>query len=85
MPAVEAMQCEVPLICSNTTSMPEVAGEAALLVNPFDVHEIKNAMVKMYSDPSLRQALIEKGRVQKNFFTWEKTANLLWQSIEKVL
>jgi glycosyltransferase involved in cell wall biosynthesis len=85
IPIIEAMQCDVPVICSNTTSMPEVAGNAALLVNPFTVDEIKNAMIRMYKDAALRCALIEKGRIQKNFFSWEKTADLLWQSVEKIL
>jgi glycosyltransferase involved in cell wall biosynthesis len=85
IPIIEAMQCDVPVICSNTTSMPEVAGDAALLVDPFEVDAIKNAMIKIYSDASLRQALIEKGRIQKNLFSWERTATLLWQGIERIL
>ena len=85
LPIIEAMQCDVPVICSNTTSMPEVAGNAALLVNPFDVDDIKSGMIKLYADASLRQALVEKGRLQRNVFSWERTAGLLWQSIEKAL
>lgn len=83
IPIIEAMQCEVPVLCSNTTSMPEVAGDAALLVDPFDVAAIKNAMVKLYADAALRESLIKKGAVRKNFFSWEKTAQLLWEGIEK--
>jgi len=85
IPIIEAMQCDVPVISSNTTSMPEVAGDAALLVDPFDVNAIKDAMIKIYSEASLRQSLIERGRIRKNFFSWEKTADLLWQSMEKIL
>jgi glycosyltransferase involved in cell wall biosynthesis len=85
IPIIEAMQCDVPVISSNTTSMPEVAGDATLLVDPFDVNAIKDAMIKIYVDASLRQSLIEKGRLRKNFFSWEKTADLLWHRVEKIL
>jgi glycosyltransferase involved in cell wall biosynthesis len=79
------MQCDVPVICSNTTSMPEVAGNAALLVDPFNVEDIKNAMVQVYTDRFLRDILVQRGGEQKNLFSWERTAGLLWQSIEKAL
>jgi glycosyltransferase involved in cell wall biosynthesis len=79
------MQCDVPVISSNTTSMPEVAGDAALLVDPMSTEEIKAAMVKLYSDPLLREGLIEKGRERRQLFTWKKTAEKLWNSMEKAL
>jgi glycosyltransferase involved in cell wall biosynthesis len=85
IPIVEAMQCDVPVISSNSTSMPEVAGDAALLVDPFDVREIKEAMIKLYNDEAYRQQLIEKGRLRKNVFSWERTADLLWNSVTKCL
>lgn len=85
LPIIEAMQCDVPVISSNTTSMPEVAGDAALLVDPFDVEAIKTAMAQVYSNPALRTDLIEKGRRQKLLFSWEKTAAALWKSMEKCL
>jgi glycosyltransferase involved in cell wall biosynthesis len=85
IPIIEAMQCDVPVICSNVTSMPEVAGDAALLVNPLNVIDIKNAMIKIYKSGSLRDDLITKGRIRKTFFSWEKTADLLWASITKCL
>ncbi len=85
IPIIEAMQCEVPVICSNTTSMPEVAGDAALIVDPFNVNEIKEAMKKIYQNNALKKELIKKGSIRKNFFTWEKTANLFWEGIAKCL
>ncbi|MEJ7679533.1 MAG: glycosyltransferase family 1 protein [Segetibacter sp.] len=85
IPVIEAMQCELPVICSNITSMPEIAGNAALLVNPINVDEIKNAMINLYRSPSLRMDLIEKGRQRKNIFSWKRTADLLWKSITKCL
>lgn len=83
IPILEAMYCEVPVITSNITSMPEVAGDAALLVDPFSIDSIKNAMILIEKDPSVRMGLIEKGKLRKEKFSWDKTADLLWKSIEK--
>ena len=83
IPIIEAMQCDVPVVCSNTTSMPEVAGNAALLVDPFAVESIKDGLVQIYQDAALRKNLIEKGRARKDVFTWERSASLLWQGIQK--
>lgn len=85
IPLVEAMQSETPIITSNVTSLPEIAGDAALFVNPYEVNEIKNAMLKLRSDDTLRLKLIESGKQRKNNFSWDKSANLLWNSIEKTL
>lgn len=82
IPIVEAFRCGVPVITSNVTSMPEVAGDAALLVNPFQPLSIAGAMKRVAEDVSLRQDLIRKGHIRKNEFTWQKTADLLWESIE---
>jgi glycosyltransferase involved in cell wall biosynthesis len=85
IPVIEAMQAEVPVITSNVTSLPEVAGDAALLVNPFDIVEIKNAMMKIYSDKGLAADLVKKGILQKQKFSWDKSADLLWQSVVKTI
>ncbi|NNE54893.1 MAG: glycosyltransferase family 4 protein [Flavobacteriales bacterium] len=85
IPVLEAFQSETPLITSNVTSLPEVAGDAAILVDPFNVDEITHAMERIAHDPELRIALIEKGKQQVQKFTWERTADLLWQSIERIL
>lgn len=85
IPVIEAMQCEVPVIASNVTSVPEVAGDAALLVDPYNVSEIAQAMQDITENPSLRAELIEKGKKRSRNFTWEKTADLLWHSVEKAL
>ena len=85
IPLVEAMQSEIPVITSNVTSLPEIAGDAALFVNPFEVNEIKNAMLKLRSDDNLRLSLVEKGKQRKNNFSWDKSADLLWKSVEKAL
>ncbi|HTA82309.1 MAG TPA: glycosyltransferase family 1 protein [Bacteroidia bacterium] len=85
IPIIEAIQCEVPVITSNVTSMPEVAGNAALLVDPFSVDSIADALLKMYKDAGVRQDLIEKAKLRKDIFTWDRTADLTWKSIEKTL
>jgi glycosyltransferase involved in cell wall biosynthesis len=65
--------------------MPEVAGEAALLVDPFQPISIAGAMSMIAKDKTLREALISKGLVRKDKFTWQKTADLLWNSIIKAI
>ena len=85
IPLVEAMQTQTPIIASNVTSLPEIAGDAALYVNPLNVDEIAQAMLKLYLDKNLQQQLIEKGNLQKQKFSWDKSADLLWKSCEKIL
>jgi glycosyltransferase involved in cell wall biosynthesis len=85
IPIVEALQCHTPVICSNTTSMPEISGNAGLLVDPFEVKSICNGMLDMYKNESLRYQLIENGKIRKNMFSWDKSADLLWNSITKCL
>jgi glycosyltransferase involved in cell wall biosynthesis len=85
IPLVEAMNCNVPVITSNVTAMPEIGGEAALLVDPFSIQSIANGMRTIWKDETLRNSLIEKGKVQRQKFSWDKTASLLWNCVEKVL
>ncbi len=84
IPIVEAMYCDVPVITSNITSMPEVAGDAAILVDPFSVDAIRNAMIEMATNEPLRLCLIEKGKTRRQLFHWQNTADTLWQNILKV-
>ena len=79
------MYCDVPVISSKETSIPEVVGDAALLVNPFSINEIKEAMVKIVEDKELRNNLIEKGKKRRKLYSWENTADNLWKCIEKCL
>lgn len=81
LPVVEAMKCEIPVITSNCTSLPEVAGDAALLCNPFSIDAIAAAMEKMCSDPELRSSCIEKGKINCERFSWKNSAEGLWNSI----
>ena len=83
IPIIEAMTSDVPVITSNITSMPEVAGDAALLIDPFSVDSIKDGMVKIWKDKDLRNNLIEKAKIQRQKFSWEKTGDKLWESLMK--
>ncbi|MEA3503977.1 MAG: glycosyltransferase family 1 protein, partial [Bacteroidota bacterium] len=83
IPIVEAFYSGVSVITSNCTSMPEVAGDAAIIIDPFSVEDISDAMKKIAFDKDLRQRLIIKGHERAKVFTWQKTADRLWYSIIK--
>ncbi len=75
MPVLEAMSLGAPVITSNVSSLPEAAGDAALLVDPHNVDAIAGAMEKLFTDPELRKTLIAKGHQQAQKFSWEKTGH----------
>ena len=85
IPILESYYAETPVITSKTTSMPEVAGDGALLVDPFSLEEIVSAMNRISTDNELRKILIEKGKIQRTKFSWDLTAEKLWQSIIKTI
>jgi len=74
IPVIEAMACGTPVVCSNTTSLPEVAGEAAILIDPKNKEQLIEAMEKIVSKEELRKDLIEKGLKNVKRFSWEKCA-----------
>jgi len=73
-PVLEAMACGVPVVCSNASSLPEVVGEAALLVDPHDVDALAEAIVRAWCDKDLREELIARGFRQVRRFSWERAA-----------
>lgn len=75
LPPLEAMSCRVPVITSNVSSIPEVVGDAALLINPFDTEELKNALEKVLENPSISEDLSTRGYERSKLFNWEKTAD----------
>jgi len=83
IPILEALQCDVPAIVSNTSSMPEVAGDAALLVDPSSPEDIADKMHQLYKDEALRSKLIQNARVQVKKFDWNISAAKLWDSMMK--
>jgi glycosyltransferase involved in cell wall biosynthesis len=74
LPVLEAMASGTPVVCANTSSLPEVAGEAALLIDPHDSQALANAIRTAVTDSTLRRSLIEKGIARSREFTWEQTA-----------
>ena len=64
--------------------MPEIAEDAAILVSPYHIDEITNAMIEIFTNDKLRLALIEKGKKQLQKFSWDTTASQLWHSIQEV-
>jgi glycosyltransferase involved in cell wall biosynthesis len=85
VPIVEAMQSGVPIITSNTSAMPETGGDAGLYGDPADPNAIGQLMVQVYRDEQMRSRLIAKGLEQAKQFSWERSADLLWQSLEKAM
>ena len=82
IPILEAFHCETPVITSNITSMPEVAGDAAILVDPFSIQSICDGMARIATEPGLGAELNEKARLRRKEFSWQKSADRLWKSIE---
>lgn len=85
IPIAEAFNAETAVITSKVTSMPEVAGDAALLVDPYSVEEIAAAMTKLATNETLRQELIQKGRQQRTRFSWDLTAQRLWDCVMRAI
>jgi glycosyltransferase involved in cell wall biosynthesis len=73
-PLVEAMRCEVPVIASNTSCIPEIAGNGALLVDPNNVEELAAAIYRVLTEPGLRSELVELGRKRSEVFSWRTSA-----------
>lgn len=84
IPILEAMVCGVPVLTSNTSSMPEVGGNAAFYVNPQETEEIKNGILKILQDKDLREKMIEAGFKQINKFSWEDSAEKLVKIFEEI-
>ncbi len=76
LPVLEAMACGTPVACSRTSSLTEVAGEAALLFEPTSTAEIREAMHRLLTDTSLRESLCQRGLQQAARFSWQRTASM---------
>lgn len=72
MPVIEAMACGVPVVASNVTSLPEIVGNAGVLVNPYNVESIADGCRKLIKNPKLKQSYIKKGLERAKEFSWEK-------------
>lgn len=85
IPILEAFYCHTPVITSQVTSMPEVAGDAAILVDPMSISSIADGMARMANDENLRKSLVEKGIERSALFSWQKSSERLWNTIQKAL
>ena len=85
IPILEAMKCDIPVIASNVTSLPEIAGDAALFASPDSPGSIRDGMIRIVHEKGLREMLIERGRERRELFSWDHTADKLWDSIQLVL
>ncbi len=85
LPVLEAMACGVPVISSNSSSLPEVVGDAGLLVNPEDEREIAQAILKILNSPSLAQSLREKGLKRVQSFSWRDSAQKVLEIIPQII
>jgi len=83
LPPLEAMKCGVPVIVGNRTSLPEVVGDAGIIVEPFDVDAIAGAMDKLISDSNLRADLAARGLARAKLFDWQETARQTLTVYEK--
>jgi len=84
LPVLEALSCGAPVITSNVSSMPEVAGKAAILINPYKEEEIASALRKVLTSEKLRETLSHKGIVQAKKFSWRRTAEATLKVFQKV-
>ncbi len=85
IPLLEAMKCKTPILTSNVTSLPEVGSDAAIYANPESIDDIANGMNILYENDTIRRELIEKGQKRLKDFSWDKSAKLLWESIQKTI
>ncbi|WP_320034572.1 glycosyltransferase family 1 protein [Halarcobacter sp.] len=74
LPILESFSCMTPVICSNTSSLKEVAQDSALYCNPYDVDDIKNKIKTLYEDNALQESLVNKGKMQSSKFDWQNSA-----------
>ena len=85
IPLLEAMQCGIPILASNVTSLPEIAAEAAIYADPGNPGEIAEGMMCLASDSGLTGRLVKSGRERASAFSWDKTSVLYWNSICRVI
>ncbi len=83
VPVLEAMHAEIPIITSNKSSLPEVAGKAAILVDPRNPQDIGTAMFKLAKHPELGKELVKQGRKKRKEYDWEQSAYLLYRALKR--
>ena len=79
LPILEAMHAEVPVLTSNVSALPEVAGDAAFLVNPFSENDIAAGLEQLFFEEKLRKELVEKGRLRREKYSWDVAAERIYE------
>jgi glycosyltransferase involved in cell wall biosynthesis len=85
LPVLEAMQCGTPVITSDTTSLPEIAGDAGLLVSPIDADALSEALIRIVTDDDLAADLGRRGQSRSALFSWDRTAEASIQAYHRML
>jgi glycosyltransferase involved in cell wall biosynthesis len=85
LPILEAMASDIPVVTSATSAMPEVAGNAALIVDPYSVDAIADALARVTTDENLRRELVARGRVRLKEFDWDRSAGKFWRLMVELL
>jgi glycosyltransferase involved in cell wall biosynthesis len=84
LPMLEAMYCDTPVMAANASCLPEIAGDAALLVDPLSVEQMADGLERLSKDIELTQDLIAKGRAQRKLFSWDQAAAEVFKVITEV-
>ena len=84
IPLVEAMRCGTPILSGDRTSLPEVADDCAVYCNPFDTNDISEKLTSLANDSKLQTELSEKGIKRSELFSWDKTANEIWNIVSSI-
>jgi glycosyltransferase involved in cell wall biosynthesis len=85
IPVLEAMHCDTPVIISSRTALPEIAGDAAHQVDPSDLRSVVEGMTRLAFDETYRNKLVDRAGIVREKYSWDLTARLLWESIERSL
>jgi glycosyltransferase involved in cell wall biosynthesis len=85
IPLLEAMNCDIPILASNVTSLPEIAGKSAIYCDPFDIHDIAKGMLTLATQPDIRKELVSEGQISRTSFSWDFTADKVWKSLDKII
>ncbi|MCK4853888.1 MAG: glycosyltransferase family 4 protein [Bacteroidales bacterium] len=85
IPLLEAMNCDIPILTSNVTSLPEIAGKSAIYCDPMDIQDISKGMLSLATQPDLQKALVSEGRIRRESFSWDLTADKVWKSLDKII
>jgi len=84
-PVIESQVCETPILCANTSSLPEIAGNAALLIEPMDIDALASGITRLIQDQPLREKLIAAGKKNARRFSWNRAASEALETLERAI